>query len=220
MNLLDSGWMLLVVVALWFLVYIPNLGNKNSVENKVSTNGRKSTDSGSKISKNAPNGVSKLEIRNKKNRLIRLFFSIVLLASLAGIVYGLVDAFTNPMSLTISAVALAALTIAISVLRSTGKKAQQKPRLSSAELDAQRRRMAYLIRESALIDAKPDELFDERAWSDTALPDSLLNRQLGAIHTSQLAEVVSFDAAKSAVEDKKLATEELNLILKRRRANN
>ena len=80
--------------------------------------------------------------------------------------------------------------------------------------------MAYLIRESALIDAKPDELFDERAWSDTALPESLLNRQQGAIDTSQLAEIVSFDAARASAEDKKLASDELNLILKRRRANN
>jgi hypothetical protein len=124
------------------------------------------------------------------------------------------------MLLTVSALSLAVFTFAVSVLRSVGKRAQQKTRPSAAELEAQRRRMAYLIRESALVDAKPDELFDERAWSDTALPDSILNRQVGTIATSKLAQVVSFDDAKSAAQDKKLASEELNLILKRRRANN
>lgn len=220
MNFLDGGWMLLVVVALWFLVYLPNRGSKNSAEEKVSTKSRKSSTSRPNISKNVPNGVSNLVIRNKKIRVFRVLFSLLLLASLVGIVYGVIESFTNVMALTISALALAAMTVAVSVLRSTSKNAQQKPRASAAELEAQRRRMAYLIRESALIDAKPDELFDERAWSDTALPDSLLSRQIGVIDTSKLAEVVSFEAAKNSAEEKKLAPEDLNLILKRRRANN
>ena len=220
MNFFDGGWMLLVVVGLWFLVYLPNWGSKNSVENKASTKSRKSTISRSNISKKPSNGVSKLVIRNKKIQAIRVIFSLVLLASLGGIVYGVVGAFTDLMSLTTSAIAFAVLTVSASVLRSTGKQKQQRSALTAAELDAQRRRMAYLIRESALIDAKPDELFDERAWSNTVLPDSLLNRQVGVIDTSNLADVVSFEAVRSSAEEKKLATEELNLILKRRRANN
>ena len=164
--------------------------------------------------------MSKLVIRNKKIQVIRVVFSSLLLASVAGLVYGVIQSFTNLMSLTISALSLAVVTLAVSVLRSTAKQGQQKQRFSAAEQEAQRRRMAYLIRESALIDAKPDELFDERAWSNTALPDSLLNRQVGVIDTSKLAEVVSFEAARSSVEEKKLASDELNLILKRRRANN
>jgi hypothetical protein len=220
MNFLDGGWMLLVVVALWFLVYLPNWGTKNSSENKLSTKSRKSSLVRSENSKKAVNGVSKLVIRNKKIQVIRVVFSSLLLASVAGIVYGVIQSFTNLMSLTISALSLAVVTLAVSVLRSTAKQGQQKQRFSAAEQEAQRRRMAYLIRESALIDAKPDELFDERAWSNTALPDSLLNRQVGVIDTSKLAEVVSFEAARSSAEEKKLASDELNLILKRRRANN
>ena len=220
MNFLDGGWMLLVVVALWFLVYLPNWGTKNSSENKLSTKSRKSSLDRSENSKKAVNGVSKLVIRNKKIQVIRVVFSSLLLASVAGIVYGVIQSFTNLMSLTISALSLAVVTLAVSVLRSTAKQGQQKQRFSAAEQEAQRRRMAYLIRESALIDAKPDELFDERAWSNTALPDSLLNRQVGVIDTSKLAEVVSFEAARSSAEEKKLASDELNLILKRRRANN
>lgn len=212
--------MLLVVVALWFLVYLPNWGTKNSSENKLSTKSRKSSLDRSENSKKAVNGVSKLVIRNKKIQVIRVVFSSLLLASVAGIVYGVIQSFTNLMSLTISALSLAVVTLAVSVLRSTAKQGQQKQRFSAAEQEAQRRRMAYLIRESALIDAKPDELFDERAWSNTALPDSLLNRQVGVIDTSKLAEVVSFEAARSSAEEKKLASDELNLILKRRRANN
>lgn len=212
--------MLLVVVGLWFLVYLPNWGSKNTDKNKVSTRSRKSSVGRSNISKTGLNGVSNLVVRNKKFQLIRVFFSALSLASVAGIVYGVIDSFTNLMSLTISAVALGALTLSVSVLRSTSTKSQQKPLLTAADLEAQRRRMAYLIRESALIDTKPDELFDERAWSDTALPDSLLSRKVGTIDVSQLAEVVSFEDARSVVNEKKLAAEELNLILKRRRANN
>mgnify|MGYP000632583680 CR=1 FL=1 len=220
MNFFDGGWMLLVVVGLWFLVYLPNWGSKNSVDNKASTKSRKSTNSRSNISKNSPNGVSKLVIRNKNFRLIRIIFAAVFVASLAGIVYGIIGAFSDLMSLTTSAIALASLLVSVSVLRSTGAQKRQKSGLSAAEMEAQRRRMAYLIRESALIDAKPDELFDERAWSDTALPESILNRQVGIIDTSKLAEVVSFEEIKSVASEKKLASEELNLILKRRRANN
>lgn len=212
--------MLLVVVALWFLVYIPNWGTKISSDQKLSTKSRKSSSVRSRISKNNAYGVSNLGNRNKKILAIRLIFSALLLASLVGIGYGIIASTANLMSLTVSALSLAVFTFAVSVLRSVGKRAQQKTRPSAAELEAQRRRMAYLIRESALVDAKPDELFDERAWSDTALPDSILNRQMGTIATSKLAQVVSFDDAKSAAQDKKLASEELNLILKRRRANN
>jgi hypothetical protein len=220
MNFLDGGWMLLIVVALWFLIYLPNWGSRNSSESKVSTKSRNSVKTTSNFSKNVPNGVSNVVIRKKNIRNIRAVFTLVLLASIAGIVYGIIASFTNLMSLTISAISLAVTTIMVSVLRSSGKKAQRKPQQTATELDAQRRRMAYLIRESALIDAKPDELFDERAWSDTALPDSLLNRRVGVIDTSQLAEIVPFESARVSAEEKKLAEEELNLILKRRRAIN
>ena len=220
MNFLDGGWMLLVVVALWFLVYLPNWGSKNSDENKVSTKSRNSPQRRPQISKNASNGVSNLRNRSKNFRLFRAIFSLILLASVVGILYGVAQAFANPMMLTVSAVSLAVLTIAVSVLRSTRVKISQRPHITPAELDAQRRRMAYFIRESALSDAKPDELFDERAWSDVALPDSLINRKLGYIETSSLAEVVSFEQIKSAATEKKLASEELDLILKRRRASN
>jgi hypothetical protein len=219
-NFLDGGWMLLIVVALWFLIYLPNRSNRNSSESKVSTRSRNYSNRPLNLSKKQPNGVSKLGIRNKNIRVFRMIFTLVLLASVSGIVYGIVSSFSNPMSLTISAIGLGALTLAVSVLRSSSKKAQRRPILTEADREAQRRRMAYLIRESALIDAKPDELFDERAWSDVALPDSILNRQVGSIDTSKLAEVVSFDEVRSASAEKKLATEELNLILQRRRANN
>ena len=212
--------MLLLVVALWFLIYLPNRSNRNSSESKVSTRSRNSSIRASNLSKKQLNGVSKLGIRNKNIRVFRMIFMLVLLASVSGIVYGIVLSVSNPMSLSISAIALGVLTLAVSVLRSSGKKSQRRPLLTEADREAQRRRMAYLIRESALIDAKPDELFDERAWSDVALPDSILNRQVGSIDISKLAEVVSFDEVRSASAEKKLATEELNLILQRRRANN
>ncbi len=212
--------MLLIVVALWFLIYLPNRGNRNSVENKASTKSRNSAIRDAKISKNAANGVSNLGIRKKNILVFRVLFSAVALVSIVGIVYGIAASFTNLMSITVSAISLGVLTLMVSVLRSGSKKAQRKPQLTSVELEAQRRRMAYLIRESALIDAKPDELFDERAWSDTALPESLLSRKVGSIDTSQLAEIVSFESARVSAEEKKLAAEELNLILKRRRANN
>jgi len=220
MNFLDGGWMLLIVVALWFLIYLPNWGSRNSSETKVSTKTRNSAKTTSKFSNKVPNGVSNVVIRKKIFRNIRGVFTVVLLASIAGIVYGIIASFTNLMSLTISAISLAVTTVMVSVLRSSGKKAQSKPQQTASEQEAQRRRMAYLIRESALIDAKPDELFDERAWSDTALPDSLLARRVGAIDTSQLAEIVSFESARVSAEEKKLAEDELNLILKRRRAIN
>ncbi len=212
--------MLLIVVMLWFLIYLPNRGQRNSAENKVSTKSRNSSDRDQNFRKNSSNGVSNLVIRNKNILVFRVLFSVVLLASAAGVVYGIVASFSNLMLLSVSAISLGVLTFAVSVLRSSGKKSQRKPQLSAAEQEAQRRRMAYLIRESALIDAKPDELFDERAWSDVALPDALINRHVGTIDTSKLAEVVSFDEARSSAEEKKLAAEELNLILQRRRANN
>ncbi len=212
--------MLLIVVMLWFLIYLPNRGQRNSAENKVSTKSRNSSDRDQNFRKNSSNGVSNLVIRNKNILVFRVLFSVVLLASAAGVVYGIVASFSNLMLLSVSAISLGVFTFAVSVLRSSGKKSQRKPQLSAAEQEAQRRRMAYLIRESALIDAKPDELFDERAWSDVALPDALINRHVGTIDTSKLAEVVSFDKARSSAEEKKLAAEELNLILQRRRANN
>ena len=211
--------MLLVVVALWLIVYLPSLGNKSTAETERSTRTRNSKTTRNQMQKKPVNGVSNLVIRNKNIQRIRAIFLMICLASLIGIAYGIATAFTNPMQLTISAVSLAVLTISLSALRSSNKKQHKRQALSAAEAEAARRRMAYLIRESALVDVKPDELFDERAWSDVALPESLLSRNFGAIDTSNLAEVVSFESIKSTSEQKKLAADELDLILKRRRAN-
>ena len=212
--------MFAVAVLLWVVVYVPNWGTQKEEQKQRSSFGRKFSKNRSVNVKKTSDGVSDLAIRNKNIRVFRMIFMLVLLAAVSGIVYGIVSSVSNPMSLSISAIALGVLTLAVSVLRSSGKKSQRRPQLTEADREAQRRRMAYLIRESALIDAKPDELFDERAWSDVALPDSILNRQVGSIDTSKLAEVVSFDEVRSASAEKKLATEELNLILQRRRANN
>ena len=220
MNFFDGGWMLLVVVALWMLVYVPTWGLKSEgkEKNELSTKSRNSFSRGRGTAKIAANGVSNLGIRNKNIRALRAIFWVVSLAAVAAIGYGVMQSFTNPIALTISAIALAVLLLSVSAIRAGNKKRQEKTSLSEHDKEAQRRRMAYLIRESALIDAKPDELFDERAWSDVALPESLLNRKLGTIETANLAEVVSFEAVKSAAVEKKLESEELNLILQRRRA--
>ena len=80
--------------------------------------------------------------------------------------------------------------------------------------------MAYFIRESALDDASPEELFDERAWTISQVPLPTSARRIGAIDMSAIAEVVSLEDARDASEQKKFDSEQLDFILKRRRGSN
>jgi hypothetical protein len=107
-----------------------------------------------------------------------------------------------------------------SVLRTTRAKSQQMALNKQAKQAQDRARMAYFIRESALPDVSPDELFDERVWNGSQIPESTLSRRVGSIDMSQLAEVVSLDAARESSESSNFDSEQLDQILKRRRAGN
>ena len=78
--------------------------------------------------------------------------------------------------------------------------------------------MAYSIRESALGDAPAEQLFDERAWTATALPESSLRRRIGELESVTLATVSDIESGKSEAAEKKLDSIELDRILERRRA--
>ena len=78
--------------------------------------------------------------------------------------------------------------------------------------------MAYSIREAALRDAPREQLFDERAWTENALPESNLSRRIGELEEVKLASVSNLDLAQSAGDEKKLKAQDLDRILERRRA--
>lgn len=215
---LNGGWMFAVVVLLWVLVYVPNWGTKKDDQEQGSSFGRKFSKNSSAGAKKTSNGVSQLAIRNKNIRVIRGAFIVLLATSFVVTVVGVVLSFNNIIWLAMSGIALAAFMLSASALRSSRKKASPQTALTMEQLAAQRARMAYSIREAALRDARTEQLFDERAWSSSELPESNLARRTGEIEAVSLAEVLPINEKQNRQGEKKLDSNELDQILKRRRA--
>lgn len=210
--------MLAIVVLIYVLVYVPNWGNRDERKIEGSSSARNFSKSQRSSSKNTSNGVSQINIFEKNIRLIRRIFSSLLVVSFAAGVYSSVRAFENLSWLALTVGAAAVFLTAASTLRSSRKQALKKSPLTMQQLEEQRARMAYSIRESALRDAPAEQLFDERAWVASALPQSSLTRRIGELETVSLATVSNIDTADSKPNEKKLEPNELDRILERRRA--
>ena len=210
--------MFAVIVLLWVVVYVPNWGTKKEDQEQGSSFGRKFSRKSADRAKKSSNGVSDLAIRNKNIRAIRGAFVSLLVVSFVTVVVGVVLAFNNIMWLAMSGLALAGFMLSASALRSSRKKVQPQTSLTIEQLTAQRARMAYSIREAALRDASNEQLFDERAWTSTELPQSNLARRTGEIESVSLAEVLPISERQIRQGEKKLDSDELDQILKRRRA--
>ena len=210
--------MFAVAVLLWVAVYVPNWGAAKDEKKQGSTFGGKFSKISSNKSQNTSNGVSQLAIRNKNIRLIRSIFSVLLIASLVAFAIGVMLTIASISWWLLPASSLIVFALSASTLRSSRHQKQKNPALSIAELDAQRARMAYSIREAALRDSKVELLFDERAWSSTELPESDFARRLGEIEEVQLARVSEISQARDVASDNKLDSDELDRILQRRRA--
>jgi membrane protein implicated in regulation of membrane protease activity len=215
---LNGGWMFAVAVLLWVAVYVPNWGAAKEEKKQHSSFGGKFSKTSSNKSKKTSNGVSDLAIRNKNIRAIRTFFSVLLIASFAVFVIGVVLTINSINWWLMPAGALAVFLLSASTLRSSRQQKQTRIQLTAEQLEAQRARMAYSIREAALRDSKAELLFDERAWSSTELPESNFVRRIGELEEVTLADVSDISSARSSQSDAKLDSDELDRILQRRRA--
>ena len=217
---LASGWGLLAVVALWLLVMVPGWGRSDSRAERVSTKGRELKNNSSNSEIRVPVGVSQKINSDQKLRTLRAISGVLTFVSVAVVVHGVISITTNSTWFIEVAIALAALSFFVSVLRNTRQETPQKRRVSTRQKQDDLARMSYFIRESALDDLATEELFDERAWSGSRLPESSLNRRRGSIDLSQLADVVSLDEARDASDASKIDSLQLDVILERRRSSN
>ena len=215
---LDGGLMLAVVVVLWVLVYIPNWGKRSSEEKQVSSSSRNFAKKSPSMRKNTADGVSKKRNFKKNIRVIRALFVTLLIASLAFTIYSAVRSVENITWLIVAGISFALFLTAAATLRASRRNVPLETPITLEQLEAQRARMAYSIRESALIDAKAEQLFDERAWVENPLPESALSRRIGELEQVRLASVSNIESARAVGDEKSLNTEELDRILKRRRA--
>lgn len=210
--------MLAIVVLLWLLVYVPNWGSRQEPKNQGSSFGRNFSQKSRLTSKNGVNGVSQSEKNDKNLRVIRRVFAALLLASFVTTVFATIKSFENLSWMALAVASAAVFLTTVSTLRSSRKKATAKAPLTMQELEAQRARMAYSIRESRLRDASVEQLFDERAWTNIALPESNLARRIGELEEVKLATVTNLASADLSSGEKKLNRDELDRILERRRA--
>ena len=215
---LNGGWMFAVAVLLWVAVYVPNWGTQKEEQKQRSSFGRKFSKNRSTNVKKTSDGVSQLAIRNKNIQVIRRLFSVLLVASFATCVVSAVLAFSAINWLFVSAIAFAVFLLSASTLRSSRRNSVAKTTLTVEEIEAHRARMAYSIREAALGDAKAELLFDERAWSENQLPESNFARRIGELEDVALASVSPISEKLTSTDEKTLDSEELDRILKRRRA--
>lgn len=210
--------MFAVAVLLWVAFYVPNWGAAKDEKKQGSTFGRKFSKTSSKSTKNTSNGVSQITIRNKNIRAIRGVFSVLLITSLVVFAVGIALTFSSLNWWMLPASALILATLSASTLRSSRGQRTKSTALTVEQLEAQRARMAYSIREAALRDSKAELLFDERAWSSTELPDSNFARRVGEVEAVQLAQVSEISQARVVDVESKLDADELDRILQRRRA--
>ena len=210
--------MLAIVVLLWLLVYVPNWGKQQDEKNQASSAGGKFSKFSKFEGKNASDGVSQIKNSERNIRAVRRFFTALLVTSFATAVFAAIKTFESMSFIALTVVAVALFLISASTLRSSRKKAVQRTPLTMQELEAQRARMAYSIREAALRDAPREQLFDERAWTEKALPESNLSRRIGELEQVKLASVSNLDSAESVGDEKKLKAQDLDRILERRRA--
>lgn len=215
---LDGGLMLAVVVVLWVLVYIPNWGKSSGDQKQVSSFGGNFAKNSSTNRKSAFNGVSQTANLKKNFRVIRALFTTLLFASLAFAIYASVRAVESITWLIVAGISFALFLTAASTLRASRRSAPAVAPLTLEQLEAQRARMAYSIRESALKDAKAEQLFDERAWVENPVPQSDLARRIGELEQVRLASVTEIDSGRAAGDEKVLDRDELDRILSRRRA--
>ncbi|MFM6963626.1 MAG: hypothetical protein ACKOWJ_05110 [Micrococcales bacterium] len=215
---LNGGIGLAVVVGLWLVIMVPNWNRTGKDENRVSTKGRNFSRPPVRNSKNPRIGVSKSEKFRNKNRAARRIFSTLLLVSVALMVHGLIQFQSNVVWLLESVAGGFLFSFSASVLRATRVQPVRYMQTGGQQSEQDRLRMAYFIRESALEDVSPDELFDERVWRGSQIPESSLNRRVGAIDMSALAEIVSLEQVRSNASGEIFDSEQLDAILKRRRA--
>lgn len=215
---LDGGLMLAVVVVLWVLVYIPNWGKSAADQKQVSSSGGNFAKNSSSKRKKSFNGVSQTTIPKKNIRVIRALFTTLLFASLGFTVYASVRAIESITWLIVAGISFALFLTAASTLRASRRSVPSVTPLTLEQLEAQRARMAYSIRESALADAKAEQLFDERAWVENPLPQSDLARRIGELEQVRLASVTEIESVRAAGDEKVLDKDELDRILNRRRA--
>ena len=217
---LDGGIGLVVIVGLWLLVMVPNWGRNQDESQRGSTASRNFSKNRVQQSKSPRVGVSKKENFRNKNRRLRRVFALTLIASMAMVVHGLIETASNVVWLLESAFGVMLFSFSASVLRTTRVKVARVDRDSDAQRAKDRARMAYFTRELALPDVSVDELFDVRAWSGSQIPESSLNRRVGSIDMSALAEIVSLEDARASAQPSNFDSKQLDDILKRRRAGN
>lgn len=215
---LDGGWMLAIVVLLWLLVYVPNWGRRDESKIQGSSSGRNFSKQPRFEAKNARNGVSDLINIDKNLLVVRRIFTALLVVAFATVVFSLFKVVENLSWLVLTVSAAVVFLTAASTLRSSRKKLVQKPALTMEQLEAQRARMAYFTWERALPDAPAELLFDERAWTQTLVPESNLTRRIGELEEVNLATVSNIDSVQADRAQKKLNAAELDRILQRRRA--
>jgi hypothetical protein len=194
----SGGLMLVALAAVWFIVFMPTVGKRNSGKNDAARNRRQSRE---KVAIG-----SSPELAKRASRAKVAQFGLAAMAAGSATV-AIVSVFQGQSIWASAAVVFAGVFVVLTRLVST--------QASRAVLRDSNRRTKIGNGLSNEISEKAEEfeVSEDKTWSPNQLPAQAYRSQVGTLENPTLADVVNIEFPGE------LATETLDEILRRRRAN-
>ena len=190
--------MLVALAAVWFIVFLPSLGKRNRDKDDVSRERRERRE---QLSVNASAETSGLVSKAKKaQRVFLVLAAISVIATIVSVFQG------STLGAGVGAAVAAGFVLLSRIASARASKA-----IGSAS--ARRNKIPTGIVGSKIEFEEEQELFDDRSWAPTELPEQAYRSRIGTLENPTLADVVQIEFPGE------LDSKTLDEILRRRRAN-
>jgi hypothetical protein len=219
MNFNSTGGLMLVgAAALWLVVFIPGWVKRNE-DRQI----RRANDMSSKVElRNAKQNISvnrSAKVTNKTTRLIatRRASSIIAIAAVAASITIAFFAVSTPILWVSFAIAATTALITSTVSLQASQKLANLLESSVRSRGETAARLSYKMRVEAVAAAlEAATAADPRAWQRQPLPDQLV--PVGELMLPASAEVIEISSVAREEQQPELTSEQLNEIMRRRRA--
>jgi hypothetical protein len=199
----SGGLMLMIIAALWIWVFVPSWFKRSEERQSERKFAGEIRSELRDAKRNVTGTVAALAERNYRLSVTRRIFGTLLLSSIVAAGFLSVQAITDVNLWFAVAGCLAVAALSIATLRKATKQAR--------ELVARSHRTRSAIFTEASGGVGVASIADDRAWEPNPLPAP--RQRIGELETPVLAEVISIEPTRT------LSSQELDEILRRRRAN-
>ncbi|WP_138315727.1 hypothetical protein [Rhodoluna limnophila] len=199
----SGGLMLMIIAALWIWVFVPSWFKRSEERQSERKFAGEIRSELRDAKRNVTGTVAALAERNYRLSVTRRIFGTLLLSSIVAAGFLSVQAITDVNLWFAVAGCLAVAALSIATLRKATKQAR------ALVARSHRTRSAIFTEASGGVGVA--SIADDRAWEPNPLPAP--RQRIGELETPVLAEVISIEPTRT------LSSQELDEILRRRRAN-